>query len=189
MNEPSALHFARHAGGATRRITGKIANKDSDGKTEIITDIKVKRPRHQGSIKMEVKVDGGAYCIPLRCFRHPLHGVLQPSLAELEAYRGETLDLYGWFILEAQHIGEKKFHPLCFYVVDHKDTILPSHASSMWIGLVKVMCHNKAKKCKQQLAAVKKKVPCRITTPSQSDSVDIKDEVYQVPHRETQNSS
>ena len=72
---------------------------DSDGKTEIITDLNVK---FQGKpLEMEVKVDPGAEtnCIPLSHFRYlfpelcnregqPLEEALTPSLAQFEAYDG-----------------------------------------------------------------------------------------------------
>ena len=72
---------------------------DSDGKTEIITDITCK---FKGKlIAMEVKVDPGSEtnCIPLSHFRRlfpqlcrkdgsPKENALQPTLAQFEAYDG-----------------------------------------------------------------------------------------------------
>ena len=80
------------------KIYKVYTDTDSDGKTEIITDINVK---FQGkAIKMEVKVDPGAEtnCIPLSHFRYlfpelcskgqPKEDTLTPSLALFEAYNG-----------------------------------------------------------------------------------------------------
>ena len=71
---------------------------DSDGKTEIITDITL-------DITMEVKVDPGSEtnCIPLSHFRHlfpqlcrkdgnPKENALEPTLAQFEAYDGRHHD-------------------------------------------------------------------------------------------------
>ena len=142
---------------------------DSDGKTEIITDINVK---FQGkAIEMEVKVDPGAEtnCIPLSHFRclfpelcsngQPKEGALTPSLALFEAYDGGTMRAHGWFILPTQDITRaKKFHPVRYYVLDREDArILISHATAFWLGLVEVKCKNKAPKVKRQVATVTKK--------------------------------
>ena len=96
---------------------------DSDGKTEIITDIKVE---FQGkAIEMEVKVDPGAEtnCMPLSYFRYhfpelcnregqPQEGALTLSLALFEAYNGGTMKAHGWFVLPTQDITRvKKFPP------------------------------------------------------------------------------
>ena len=75
---------------------------DSDGKTEIITDITCK---FKGKlIAMEVKVDPGSEtsCIPLSHFRHlfpllcskdgnPKENILEPNLSQFEAYDGGIL--------------------------------------------------------------------------------------------------
>ena len=162
---------------------------DSDGKTEIITDINCK---FKGKIfAMEVKVDPGSEtnCIPLSHFRHlfpqlcgkdgkPKETALEPTLAQFEAYDGGILHTHGWIIMPAQNISNYKFHPLRFYVVERKDAqILISHATATWLGLVKVLCTNKAPKCKRQVASVTKKLEkqannnshFRTSTPSQSE--------------------
>ena len=164
---------------------------DSDGKTEIITDIKCK---HKGKdFAMEVKVDPGSEtnCIPLSHFRHlfpeecssdglPLETALEPTLAQFEAYDGSLLQAHGWIIVPTQHISDLKFHPVRYYLVDREDArILISHATATWLGLVRVLCNNKAPKCKRQVASVTKKLKSngirnnnlssRTATPSQGE--------------------
>ena len=83
---------------------------DSDGKTEIITDITCK---FKGKlIAMEVKVDPGSEttCIPLSHFRRlfpqlcskdgsPKENTLEPTLAQFEVYDGGIMTSHGWIIL------------------------------------------------------------------------------------------
>ena len=143
---------------------------DSDGKTEIITDITCK---FKGKlIAMEVKVDPGSEtnCIPLSHLRHlfpqlcskdvnPKENALEPTLAWFEAYDGGILHSHGWIILPTQDIRDsKKFHPVRYYVVTREEArILISHATATWLGLVKVLCQNKSSKIKRQVASVSKK--------------------------------
>ena len=143
---------------------------DSDGKTEIITDITCK---FKGKlIAMEVKVDLGSEtnCIPLSHFRRlfpqlcnkdgsPKENALEPTLAQFEAYDGGIMTSHGWIILPSRDIRDNKFHPVRYYVVTREEArILISHATATWLGLVKVLCPNKAPRIK------------RITTPSQTEN-------------------
>ena len=143
---------------------------DSDGKTEIITDITCK---FKGKlIAMEVKVDPGSEtnCIPLSHFRclfpqlctkdgTPKENALEPTLAQFEAYDGGIMTSNGWIILPTRDIRDSnKFHPVRYYVVTReKARILISHATATWLGLVKVLCPNKAPRIKRQVASVSKK--------------------------------
>ena len=141
---------------------------DSDGKTEIITDITCK---FKGKlIAMEVKVDPGSEtnCIPLSHFRRlfpqlcrkdgsPKENALEPTLAQFEAYDGGIMTSHGWIILPTQDIRDNKFHPVRYYVVTREEArILISHATATWLGLVKVLCPNKAPRIKRQVASVSK---------------------------------
>ena len=84
---------------------------------------------------------------------------LEPTLAQFEEYDGGILQAHGWIILPTWEIREKKFHPVRYYVVDKEEArILISHATATWLGLVKVLCPNKAPKIKWQVAFVSKKV-------------------------------
>ena len=142
---------------------------DSDGKTEIITDIICK---FKGKlIAMEVKVDPGSEtnCIPLSHFRRlfpqlcnedgsPKENALEPTLAQFEAYDGGIMTSHGWIILPTRDIRDNKFHPVRYYVVTREEArILISHATATWLGLVKVLCPNKAPRIKRQVASVSRK--------------------------------
>ena len=143
---------------------------DSDGKTEIITDITCK---FKGKlIAMEVKVDPGSEtnCIPLSHFRRlfpqlcrkdgtPKENALEPTLAQFEAYDGGIMTSHRWIILPTRDIRDSnKFHPVRYYVVTREEArILISHATATWLGLVKVLCPNKAPRIKRQVASVSKK--------------------------------
>ena len=142
---------------------------DSDGKTEIITDITCK---FKGKlIAMEVKVDPGSEtnCIPLSHFRRlfpqlcskdgsPKENALEPTLAQFEAYDGGIMTSHGWIILPTWDIRDNKFHPVRYYVVTREEArILISHATATWLGLLKVLCPNKAPRIKRQVASASKK--------------------------------
>ena len=142
---------------------------DSDGKTEIITDITCK---FKGKlIAMEVKVDPGSEtnCIPLSHFRclfpqlcskdgSPKENALEPTLAQFEAYDGGIMTSHRWIILPTRDIRDNKFHPVRYYVVTREEArILISHATVTWLGLVKVLCPNKAPRIKRQVASISKK--------------------------------
>ena len=143
---------------------------DSDGKTEIITDITCK---FKGKlVAMEVKVDLGSEtnCIPLSHFRRlfpqlcrkdgtPKKNALEPTLAQFEAYDGGIMTSHGWIILPTRDIRDSnKFHPVRYFVVSREEArILISHATATWLGLVKVLCPNKVPRIKRQVASVSKK--------------------------------
>ena len=142
---------------------------DSDGKTEIITDITCK---FKGKLTaMEVKVDprSETNCIPLSHFRRlfpqlcskdgsPKENALEPTLAQFEAYDGGIMTSHGWIILPTRDITDNKFHPVRYYVVTREEArILISHATATWLGLVKVLCPNKVPRIKRQVASVSKK--------------------------------
>ena len=180
---------------------------DSDGKTEIITDITCK---FEGKlIAMEVKVDPGSEtnCIPLSHFRRlfpqlcskdgsPKENALEPTLAQFEAYDGGIMTSHGWIILPTRDIRDNKFHPLRYYVVTREEArILISHATATWLGLVKVLCPNKVPWIKRQVASVSKKAtepPKSSNSNSLSGSqhppkakntgtVTVKDQQYELP--------
>ena len=121
---------------------------------------------------MEVKVDPGSEtnCVPSSHFRclfpqlcskdgTPKENALEPTLAQFEAYDGGILHSHGWIILPTRDIRDtKKFHPVRYYVVTREGArILISHATATWLGLVKVLCPNKAPRIKRQVASVSKK--------------------------------
>ena len=180
---------------------------DSDGKTEIITLITCK---FNGKlIAMEVKVDPGSKtnCIPLSHFRRlfpqlcrkdgsPKENALEPTLAQFEAYDGGIMTSHRWIILPTRDIRDNKFHPVRYYMVTREEArILISHATATWLGLMKVLCPNKAPRIKRQVASVSKKAnepPKSNNSNSLSGSqnppkakntgtVTVKDQQYELP--------
>ena len=80
--------------------------------------------------------------------------------------------------MPTQNVSTKKFHPVRYYVVEREDArILISHATASWLDLMRVLCTNKAPKCKRQVASVTKKLKepprnnshFRTSTPSQRE--------------------
>ena len=66
---------------------------------------------------------------------------------------------HGLIILPTRDIRDSnKFHPVRYYVVTREEArILISHATTTWLGLMKVLCPNKAPRIKAQVASVSKK--------------------------------
>ena len=65
---------------------------------------------------------------------------------------------HGWIILPTRDIRDNKFHPVRYNVVTREEArILISHATATWLGLVKVLCPNKAPRIKRQVASVSRK--------------------------------
>ena len=64
-----------------------------------------------------------------------------------------------WHILiDVKDRVTKKYHPIRFYVMNTDvPRILISHAASYWLGLVSVLCDNKAPRIKRQVASIDKK--------------------------------
>ena len=121
---------------------------------------------------MEVKVDPGSEtnCIPLSHFRclfpqlcrkdgNLRDKALEPTLAQFEAEDGGMLQTHRWIMLPTQDINrDKKFHLVRYYVVDREEArIQISFATATWLGLMKVLCKNKAPRIKRQVASVSKK--------------------------------
>ena len=53
---------------------------------------------------------------------------------------------------------QRQGHPIRFYMMNtDMPRILISHAASYWLGLVKVLCDNKAPRIKGQVASIDKK--------------------------------
>ena len=69
---------------------------------------------------------------------------------------------YGHFLIDVKDKVTKKYHPIRFYVMNtDMPRILISHAASYWLGLVKVLCDNKAPRVKRQVASIDKKSDVR----------------------------
>ena len=71
---------------------------------------------------------------------------------------GGDLTYYGHMLIDVKDKVTKKYHPIRFYVMKTgMPRILISHAASFWLGLVKVLCDNKAPQIKRQVASIDKK--------------------------------
>ena len=143
---------------------------DPDNRSEIITDITIRMPGKAGTMMMEVKVDPGVQpsCIPLHKFKTlfphlcrdglPKEGLLDNTQNEFQSYNGGDMTCYGHLLIDVKDKVTKKYHPIRFYVLNTDvPRILISHAASYWLGLVKVLCDNKAPRIKRQVASIDKK--------------------------------
>ena len=149
---------------------GLYTDTDPDNRSEIITDVTIRVPGKPGTMMMEVKVDPGVQpsCIPLQKFQTlfphlcrdglPRPGLLDNTQSEFESYNGGDMACYGHLLIDVKDKVTKKYHPIRFYVTDTDvPRILISHAASYWLGLVKVLCDNKAPQIKRQVASIDKK--------------------------------
>ena len=151
-------------------LEGLYTDTDPDNRSEIITDITIRMPGKGGTMMMEVKVDPGAQpsCIPLHKFKTlfphlcrdglPKEGLLDNTQNEFQSYNGGDMMCYGHLLIDVKDKVTKKYHPIRFYVMNTDvPRILISHAASYWLGLVRVLCDNKAPRIKRQVASIDKK--------------------------------
>ena len=156
-------------------LEGLYTDTDPDNRSEIITDITIRMPGKAGTMMMEVKVDPGVQpsCIPLHKFKTlfphlcrdglPKEGLLDNTHNEFQSYNGGDMTYYGHFLIDVKDKVTKKYHPIRFYVMNTDvPRILISHAASYWLGLVKVLCDNKAPRIKRQVASIDKKSDFRV---------------------------
>ena len=154
----------------SKPLEGLYTDTDPDNRSEIITDITIRMPGKAGTMMMEVKVDPGVQpsCIPLHKFKTlfphlcrdglPKEGLLDNTQNEFQSYSGGDMTCYGHFLIDVKDKVTKKYHPIRFYMMNTDvPRILISHAASYWLGLVKVLCDNKAPRIKRQVASIDKK--------------------------------
>ena len=154
----------------SKPLEGLYTDTDPDDRSEIITDVTIRMPGKAGTMMMEVKVDPGAQpsCIPLHKFKTlfphlcrdglPKEGLLDNTQNEFQSYNGGDMTCYGHLLIDVKDKVTKKYHPIRFYVMNTDvSRILISHAASYWLGLVKVLCDNKAPRIKRQVASIDKK--------------------------------
>ena len=135
-----------------------------------LLDITIRMPGKAGTMMMEVKVDPGVQpsCIPLHKFKTlfphlcrdglPKEGLLDNTQNEFQSYNGGDMTCYGHLLIDVKDKVTKKYHPIRFYMMNTDvPRILISHAASYWLGLVKVLCDNKAPRIKRQVASIDKK--------------------------------
>ena len=158
----------------SKPLEGLYTDTDPDNRSEIITDITIRMPGKAGTMMMEVKVDPGVQpsCIPLHKFKTlfphlcrdglPKESLLDNTQNEFQSYNGRDMMCYGHLLIDVKDKVTKKYHPIRFYVMNTDvPRILISHAASYWLGLVKVLCDNKAPRIKRQVASIDKKSDLR----------------------------
>ena len=102
-------------------------------------------------------------CIPLHKFKTlfphlcrdglPKEGLLDNTQNEFQSYNGGDMTCYGHILIDVKDKVTKKYHPIRFYVMNTDvPRILISHAASYWLGLVRVLCDNKAPRIKRQVS-------------------------------------
>ena len=151
-------------------LEGLYTDTDPDDRSEIITDVTIRMPGKAGTMMMEVKVDPGVQpsCIPLHKFKTlfshlcrdglPKEGLLDNTQNEFQSYNGGDMMCYWHLLIDVKDKVIKKYHPIRFYVMNTDvPRILISHAASYWLGLVRVLCNNKAPRIKRQVASIDKK--------------------------------
>ena len=159
----------------SKPLEGLYTDTDPDNRSEIITDITIRMPGKAGTMMIKVKVDPGAQpsCIPLHKFKTlfphlcrdglPKEGLLDNTQNEFQSYNGGDITCYGHLLIDVKDKVTKKYHPIRFYVMNTDvPRILISHAASYWLGLVKVLCDNKAPRIKRQVASIDKKSDFRV---------------------------
>ena len=154
----------------SKPLEGLYTDTDPDDRSEIITDVTIRIPGKAGTMMMEVKVDPGVQpsCIPLHKFKTlfphlcmdglPKEGLLDNTQNKFQSYNAGDMTCYGHLLIDVKDKVTKKYHPIRSYVMNTDvPRILISHAASYWLGLVKVLCDNKAPRIKRQVASIDKK--------------------------------
>ena len=162
--------MAQSTNAKSKPLEELYTDTDPDNRSEIITDITIRKLGKAGTMMMEVKVDPGVQpsCIQLHKFKTlfpplcrdglPREGLLDNTQNEFQFYNGGDMTCYGHFLIDVKDKVTKKYHPIRFYVMNTDvPRILISHAASYWLGLVKVLCDNKAPRVKRQVASIDKK--------------------------------
>ena len=154
----------------SKPMEGLYTDTDPDDRSEIITDVTIRMPGKAGTMMMEVKVDPGVQpsCIPVHKFKTlfphlcrdglPKEGLLDNTQNEFQSYNGGDMTCYRHLLIDVKDKVTKKYHPIRFYLMNTDvPRILISHAASYWLGLVRVLCDNKAPRIKSQVASIDKK--------------------------------
>ena len=167
-----AVHskMAQSTNAKSKPSEGLYTDTDPDDRSEIITIVAIRMPGKAGTMMMEVKVDPGVQpsCIPLHKFKTlfphlcrdglPKEGLLDNTHNEFQSYNGGDMTCYGHLLIDVKDKVTKKYHPIRFNVMNtDMPRILISHAASYWLGLVRVLCDNKAPRIKRQVASIDKK--------------------------------
>ena len=138
-------------------VASQSNDTDPDGKTKIVTKIRIKLPHRRVVDKLQVKVDDGAKAnlLPLCSFRsmfphaldgdgYPLDGFLDDSRTQVECYNDGKLVNHGSITLKLKPYSNGSFQDHQFFVVETpaRREIIIGHPASVRLGLVKVLCQN-----------------------------------------------
>ena len=157
---------------------------DPTGHLGIMTDILVKARTTSWTHNIGVKVDPGANAnlMPVHHFRtifpylcdssgQPKEGVLEKAESSFESYSGDNVTVIGQTKIYARNIQTRKFLVTRIYVIARdRGPILLSNAVSQWLGLIGVLCENKAVPVGRYMALV---------TREETDGSEV--EVYPIP--------
>ena len=141
---------------------------DLSGRLCIMTDILVRAKTTSRTHNIRVKVDPGAdtNLMPVHHFRtifpylcdssgQPKEGVLEKAESSFESYSGDNITVIGQTKIYAKNIQTRKFLKTRIYVIAReRGPILLSNAASQWLGLIAVLCENKAVPVGRFLASV-----------------------------------
>ena len=149
-----------HSISRSRSVAAISNDTDPDGKTKILTKLRVKLPYRNVADVMEVKVDNGAEVniLPLHTFRsmfphqldedgYPKKDALRGSRTMLQCYDDSKLANHGTITLRLKHYLKDSFQDHQFFVVETPTwkEIIIGHPASVRLGLIQVLCKNHAK--------------------------------------------
>ena len=141
---------------------------DPSGCLCIMTDIKVRARATSHTHNIRVRVDPGADAnlMPVHHFRkifpymcngngQPKEGVLKKAESSFESYSGDNVTVIGQTKISTKNIHTGKFIQTRIYVIGReKGSILLSNVASQWLGLIVVLCENKAVPVGRYVASV-----------------------------------
>ena len=131
---------------------------DPSGCLHIMADIKVRAKTTSRTHNIRVKVDPGANAnlMPIHHFRtifpylcdsmgQPKENVLEKAESSFESYSGDNITVIGQTKIYAKNIQTGKFLVTRIYVIAReKGPILLGNTASQWLGLIAMLCENKA---------------------------------------------
>ena len=141
---------------------------DPSGHLCIMTDIVVRARATSRTHNIRVKVDPGADAnlMPVHHFRTIFpylcdsmgqlkENVLDKAESSFESYSGDSVMVIGQTKIHAKNIQMGNFISTRIYVIAREQgPILLSNAASQWLGLISVLCENKARPVGRFVASV-----------------------------------
>ena len=133
-----------------------------------MTDIVVRARATSRKHNIRVKVDPGANAnlMPVHHFRtifpylcdstgQPKENVLDKAESSFESYSGDSVTVIGQTKIHTKNIQTGNFIPTRIYIIAREQgPILLSNAASQWLGLISVLCENKARPVGHFVASV-----------------------------------